>query len=202
VFRGRGVTEIASENAWWIAETEGLRGPLTQGEVFDAIRIGAVREGTLVRAGTQGSFATAGEVFPAGFALGEVTQGKPASRETPGQVASSSAEGAIRRLNSLSPETRIFVLLAGAGIAGLVVILIVAVIAAGVSGSGQAPQGEPQRQAEFFPSNPVTPPDPIPQQAPSRIDGGYTGPPPPQSWTGPNMGGYTGPGLPQPWSGP
>ena len=196
------MTEIASENAWWVAETEGLRGPLTQGEVFDAIRIGAVREGTLVRAGTQGSLAAAGEVFPAGFALGEVPQGKPASRETPGQVASSSAEGVTRGLTPLSPETRIFVLLSGAGVAVLVVILIVAVIAAGVSGSGQAPPGESQRQAEFFPSNPVTPPNPIPPQAPSRIDGGYTGPPPPQSWTGPNMGGSTGPGLPQPWSGP
>ena len=80
---------------WWIAATEGLRGPLTQGEVFEAVRAGRVREGTLIRLGEAGDWITAIAAFPAAFASAGPVWSPP--RPTPSSPATSS--GTINDLN-------------------------------------------------------------------------------------------------------
>ena len=57
----------ASEGVWWVAATEGLRGPLTQGEIFDSVRLGSVQQNTLLRSGGDGDWVTAGVAFPGAF---------------------------------------------------------------------------------------------------------------------------------------
>ena len=192
------VRSLADDATWWIAATEGLQGPLTQGEVFDSIRLGTTKEGTLIRSGADGPFATAGELFPAGFTAAGRPGVETGQTPDPHGAQSATSSALAEKLNSMQPETRTFVLLSGAGLGVLVVVLLIAVIAAVNSGGGEVRQVEPPSEVEFVLPNPVVPPSPLDW----RPDGGYTGPPPPESWSGPNMGGYSGPLPPEPWSGP
>jgi len=56
-----------AQESWWFAATEGLNGPHTQGEIFEAVRMGRVRSQTLVRLGEQGEWVPAAQAFPAAF---------------------------------------------------------------------------------------------------------------------------------------
>jgi hypothetical protein len=88
--------EPAEENqSWWFAATDGLHGPFSQGEIFEAIRMGRVQQGTLIRQGEQGDWAAAISVFRVAFpSSGSEWAPNPAQ-----QVTNSGSSGSINDLN-------------------------------------------------------------------------------------------------------
>lgn len=82
------------ERIWWIAATEGVRGPLTQGEVFEEIRLGRVLANTLIRSDRAEEWVGASIRFPSAFAASE-----PALSAAPPVYAGSSVtSGSINDL--------------------------------------------------------------------------------------------------------
>lgn len=120
---------------WWVAITEGVEGPLSRADVFEAVRMGRVQPNTLVRRGTDGAWGQAVDVFPGAFG----TQGPEAS-SNPSRTAATSdgttASGVWNKVTvSGDPEARRNLLIVGSSAAG---VLLLGIIWTLVGGSGQS----------------------------------------------------------------
>lgn len=80
-----------NDRVWWTAETEGVMGPFTQGDVFDAVRLGRLKENTLIRRGETGEWTVLISMFPAAFSAGLV---QPPSAYAPPQAPTRSPDAA------------------------------------------------------------------------------------------------------------
>ena len=91
-----------AQESWWFAATEGLNGPHTQGEIFEAVRMGRVRSQTLLRLGEQGEWVPAAQAFPAAFPSQDSTMGaiSPQLPENRSAATQPNASSATRNLNS------------------------------------------------------------------------------------------------------
>lgn len=179
-----------AETAWWAAVTDGLKGPFTQGEIFDSIRAGSIQARTLLRQGEHGDFVPASTSFPAAFAIGH--QQSVIETESPPRAESRDNETRQAEANGIQGMSSGMVMLLATG-GTLAVILLVAL----VGSTGSPPSGGNQRNNNPAPQVVLVPP-PVPVQG--QRDGGYTGPPPPEPWSGTNMGGFSG-SIPEPWTG-
>lgn len=61
---------------WWVAYSGGVEGPFTQGQLFDAVRMGRLLPGTLVRQG-EGAWVPASDALPGAFSNQVVAPARP-----------------------------------------------------------------------------------------------------------------------------